>query len=149
MTMYSLSDLFRRLTRWLDSVSGTAWGTNTSSTTSIASSFHSNMLAQVAASAAIKDTTYLGGVLENNDEGMRYLTNEFEKLGWEYVPSSTNFVMLPTKSAEKVKQIHDGLLREGVAIRPLAAFGLPHCFRITIGLPDENEACINALKKHY
>ncbi|MBX9569071.1 MAG: histidinol-phosphate transaminase [Candidatus Obscuribacterales bacterium] len=111
--------------------------------------FEPNMLAQVAASAAIKDTTYLGGVLENNDEGMRYLTNEFQKLGWEYVPSSTNFVMLPTKSAEKVKQIHDGLLREGVAIRPLAAFGLPHCFRITIGLPDENEACVNALKKYY
>jgi histidinol-phosphate aminotransferase len=38
-------------------------------------------------------------------------------------------------------------LREGVAIRPLVAFGLPHCFRITIGLPDENEACVKALKK--
>ncbi len=111
--------------------------------------FEPNMLAQVAATAAIKDTTYLGGVLENNDEGMRYFSNEFEKLGWEYVPSSTNFIMLPTKSAEKVKQIHDGMLRKGVAIRPLGAFGLPHCFRITIGLPDENEACVEALKTVY
>lgn len=111
--------------------------------------FEPNMLAQVAATAAIKDTEYLGGVLENNDEGMRYLTNEFEKLGWEYVPSCTNFIMLPTKSAEKVRQVHEGLLRKGIAIRPLTAFGLPHCFRITIGLPDENEACIKALKEVY
>jgi histidinol-phosphate aminotransferase len=109
--------------------------------------FEPNSLAQVAATAAIKDTTYLGGVLENNDEGMRYLTNEFEHEGWEYVPSSTNFIMLPTESPEKVKRIHEALLREGVAIRPLVAFGLPHCFRITIGLPDENEACVKALKK--
>lgn len=109
--------------------------------------FEPNSLAQVAATVAIKDTTYLGGVLENNDEGMRYLTNEFEHAGWEYVPSSTNFIMLPTESPEKVKKIHEALLREGVAIRPLVAFGLPHCFRITIGLPDENEACVKALKK--
>lgn len=111
--------------------------------------FEPNILAQVGATAAISDTEYLGGVLENNDEGMRYLTNEFEKLGWEYVPSCTNFIMLPTESAEKVQKIHDGLLREGIAIRPLGPFGLPHCFRITIGLPDENEACIKALKKIY
>lgn len=111
--------------------------------------FEPNMLAQVAATAAIKDTEYLGGVLENNDEGMRYLTNEFEKLGWEYVPSCTNFIMLPTKSADKVKQIHEGMLKRGVAIRPLTAFGLPHCFRITIGLPDENEACMKALREVY
>lgn len=111
--------------------------------------FEPNMLAQVAATAAIKDTEYLGGVLENNDEGMRYLSNEFEKLGWEYVPSSTNFIMLPRESQAKVKEIHEGLLREGIAIRPLTAFGLPNCFRITIGLPDENEACVKALKKYY
>ena len=111
--------------------------------------FEPNMLAQVAATAAIKDTEYLGGVLENNDEGMRYLTNEFQKLGWEYVPSCTNFIMLPTESPEKVREIHEGMLRRGIAIRPLTAFGLPHCFRITIGLPDENEACIKALKELY
>jgi len=56
---------------------------------------------------------------------------------------------LRAASAEKVKQIHEGMLRQGVAIRPLTAFGLPHCFRITIGLPEENEACIEALKKLY
>lgn len=111
--------------------------------------FEPNILAQVAATAAISDTEYLGGVLENNDEGMRYLTNEFEKLGWEYVPSCTNFIMLPTKSPEKMMEIQEGLLRHGIAVRPLTPFGLPHCFRITIGLPDENEACLKALKTLY
>jgi histidinol-phosphate aminotransferase len=44
-----------------------------------------------------------------------------------------------------VTKIHEGLLRHGIAIRPLAAFGLPTCLRITVGLPEENEMLIKAL----
>lgn len=108
--------------------------------------FEPNLLAQVAATAALGDTAYMGRVLENNDEGMLYLTSELQRIGIEYVPSCTNFILVPWRSAEAVKELHEGLLRHGIAVRPLVAFGLPHCFRITIGLPDENEAFIKAFK---
>jgi histidinol-phosphate aminotransferase len=50
-------------------------------------------------------------------------------------------------SEERVTQIHQGMLRQGIAIRPLKAFGLAHCFRVTIGLPEENDAFIKGLAK--
>jgi histidinol-phosphate aminotransferase len=108
--------------------------------------FEPNILAQAAGIAALRDEDYLRRTLENNDAGMRMITQEFDRLGIRYVPSHSNFLMVPFGSAERVNQVHEGLLRHGIAIRPLAAFGLPECFRITIGLPEENEAFLKAFR---
>jgi histidinol-phosphate aminotransferase len=48
---------------------------------------------------------------------------------------------------ERVNHIHETLLRNGVAIRPLAAFGLPTCLRITVGLPEDNELVVKGIQK--
>jgi histidinol-phosphate aminotransferase len=107
--------------------------------------FEPNILAQAAGLAALADDEFLGRTLENNEEGMAYLTHEFDKMGLHRIPSHANFIMLEMNAAEKVTKIHEGLLRHGIAIRPLAAFGLPTCMRITVGLPEENEMLIKAL----
>ena len=39
------------------------------------------------------------------------------------------------------------LLREGVIVRPLAGFGMPDHVRISVGLPEENERLIKALRR--
>ena len=39
------------------------------------------------------------------------------------------------------------LLREGVIVRPLAGFGLTEHLRITVGLPEENERLVKALRR--
>lgn len=109
--------------------------------------FEPNNLAQAAGVAALKDHEYLEKTLKNTREGMKMITDEFKRLGINYVPSSANYVMVPYESQEKVTVLHEGLLRQGVAIRPLVAFGLPYCFRVTIGLPEENELFISALRK--
>ena len=106
--------------------------------------FEPNILAQAAGVAALRDTDYLKRTLENNDEGMKTITAEFKRLGLPYVPTHSNYIMVPFDSQEEVTRIHEGLLRKGVAIRPLVAFGLPHCIRITCGLPEENAAFIKA-----
>lgn len=108
--------------------------------------FEPNILAQAGGLAALQDDEYLGNTLENNEEGMAYLTSEFDRLGLQRVPSYANFIMLEMGSADKVKTIHEGLLRHGIAIRPLTAFGLPTCWRVSIGLPEENEMLVKALK---
>ena len=107
--------------------------------------FEPNILAQEAGLAALADDEFLGRTLENNEEGMAYLTYEFDKLGLHRIPSHANFIMLEMGAAEKVAKVHEGLLRHGIAIRPLAAFGLPTCLRITVGLPEENELLVKAL----
>ena len=109
--------------------------------------FEPNILAQAAGVAALADSDYLRRTLENNDIGMKLFTDEFKRLGVRYIPSHANYVMVPYGSAEKVTQVHEGLLRRGIAIRPLAAFGLPDCFRVTTGLPEESEAFIKAFRE--
>ncbi len=100
--------------------------------------FEPNILAQSAGLAALHDDEYLEHTLLNNEEGMAYLTGEFDKLGLQRIPSYSNFIMIEMGSQEKV--------RHGIAIRPLTAFGLPTCWRVSIGLPQENELLIKALK---
>jgi histidinol-phosphate aminotransferase len=39
------------------------------------------------------------------------------------------------------------LLKAGVIVRPVGNYGLPEWLRISIGLPQENDAFIAALKK--
>lgn len=109
--------------------------------------FEPNNLAQAAGAAAITDNEYLAQTLKNTREGMQMITDEFKRLGLQYVPSHANYVMVPFGTQEKVNHVHEGLLKHGIAIRPLAAFGLPYCFRVTIGLPEENEMFIAALRK--
>lgn len=108
--------------------------------------FEPNCLAQAGGVAALADHEYLRQVIRNNDEGKSYLYTEFEKLGLNFVRTNANFIMLPMDSIDEVARIHQGLLRQGVAIRPLTAFGLPDCLRVTVGLPEENRAFIEALK---
>jgi histidinol-phosphate aminotransferase len=108
--------------------------------------FEPNILAQAAGLAALADDKYLDSALENNRSGMAILTQEMARLGLKQIPSRANFIMVDFGSADRVKALHTALLQKGVAIRPLGPFGLPHCFRVTIGLPEENEAFIKALK---
>ncbi|HEY9714860.1 MAG TPA: histidinol-phosphate transaminase, partial [Chroococcales cyanobacterium] len=109
--------------------------------------FEPNCLAQAAGLAALKDDQFLLRTLDNNRRGMQYLNQELDRMGLRRVPSHTNFILVELDSAERVLQIHEGLLRHGIAIRPLTAFGLPTCIRITVGLPEENELLVNALKQ--
>ena len=63
--------------------------------------------------------------------------------------SNANFVMAVLPSAADALRIFEELLAQGVVVRPLAAFGLPNCLRISTGLDDDNRRCIEALRKTY
>lgn len=109
--------------------------------------FEPSVLAQSAALAALSDSEYLEKTLNNNATGMEYLNTELENLGFTLIPSHANFILCELNSEEKVAFLNDSLLKKGIAIRPLTAFGLPTCIRITIGLEEENQTLIQALKE--
>ena len=104
--------------------------------------FNTNMLAQVAAVAALKDEEYLQSVLQRNLEGKQYLYNKFTELDLDYIPSQSNFILVNVGDGKKV---FDGLLAKGVIARYMGP-ALGEYIRITIGTPQENETFINALK---
>lgn len=107
--------------------------------------FEPGTLSQAAGLAALDDTEFVGRTIENNREGRRFLTVAIADLGLEVVPSRANFVMIPAGSEGAVNAICDGMLRRGVIVRPLRAFGLPECLRITVGTPEENRAAVDTL----
>jgi histidinol-phosphate aminotransferase len=104
--------------------------------------FNVNRLAEVAAVAALDDRDYTERLARINAEGIEYLTRELRALGAEVWPTDANFVL-----ARIGADVYPRLLRQGVIVRPLAAFGMPEHVRITVGLPEENERLIKALRR--
>ena len=106
--------------------------------------FNVNSAALAAAEAVLDDADYLTRSYQINCEGRALLVQAFEALGLEYVPSSGNFVLVKVGDAAG---INDRLLRAGIIVRPVANYGLPEWLRVSVGLPEENRAFIDALTK--
>ncbi|WP_027213535.1 histidinol-phosphate transaminase [Burkholderia sp. WSM2232] len=110
--------------------------------------FNVNTLAQAAAIAALNDQAFLEKSAALNAQGYRRLTEAFDKLGLEYVPSDGNFVLVRVGDDDAAgDRVNLALLKQGVIVRPVGNYGLPQWLRVTIGLPEENEAFISALEK--
>ncbi|MDH4133280.1 MAG: histidinol-phosphate transaminase [Gammaproteobacteria bacterium] len=105
--------------------------------------FNVNSLAMNAAVAALGDEEHLRKTVAINHDGMRQLTNGFRELALPYIPSVGNFVCVEVGEAARV---NDALLRQGVIVRPVANYGMPHHLRVTVGLPEENVRFLGALK---
>jgi histidinol-phosphate aminotransferase len=110
--------------------------------------FNVNTLAQAAAIAALNDKPFLQKSAELNAQGYRRLTDAFDRLGLEYVPSHGNFVLVRVGNDDGAgNRVNLELLKQGVIVRPVGNYGLPQWLRVTIGLPEENDAFIAALEK--
>jgi histidinol-phosphate aminotransferase len=110
--------------------------------------FNVNTLAQAAAIAALNDKAFLEKTAGLNAQGYRLLTEAFDRLGLEYVPSHGNFVLVRVGNDDGAgNRVNHALLKQGVIVRPVGNYGLPQWLRVTIGLPQENAAFIAALEK--
>lgn len=108
--------------------------------------FEPGTLAQAAAIGALKDSEFLQRSRELNSAGMRMLMHELPGLGLRVVPSTANFIMVEFENGDIVNRLYDALLRKGVIVRPLQAFGLPACLRISIGTEEENVILLDAMR---
>lgn len=106
--------------------------------------FNVSSVALAAAEAALGDDEFLARSAELNRRGMTQLVAAFRELGLEWIPSAGNFVTFKVGDAIGVNQ---ALLRQGVIVRPIAAYGMPHWLRVSIGLPEENTRFIEALRQ--
>lgn len=107
--------------------------------------FNVNSFALAAACAALQDADYLAESRRLNDAGMHQLQEGFRELGLVWIPSRGNFIALDL--GQLAAPVYQGLLREGVIVRPVANYGMPNHLRITIGLPAENARLLEALAK--
>jgi histidinol-phosphate aminotransferase len=110
--------------------------------------FNVNSMAQAAAIAALNDQAFLDKSAHNNSDGYAQFVAAFEAMGLEYVPSYGNFVLVKVGNDDGAgARVNLALLKQGVIVRPVGNYGLPQWLRISIGLPEENAICIEALKK--
>ncbi len=105
--------------------------------------YNTNRLAQVAALAAIGDDEHLRRTVACNAAGLAYLGEQLDALGLFYVPSEANFLLLRVGDG---REVHRLLKESGVVVQPMDRYGLPAFVRASVGLPEENERFITALR---
>jgi histidinol-phosphate aminotransferase len=107
--------------------------------------FNVNLLAQVAAIAALDDKKFMQKSRQLILEGKGYLYNALTKLGIAYVPSVANFILIDVGKDGAI--VFRDMLRYGVTVRDMKQYGLKNFVRVTVGTKKENERFIKVLKK--
>lgn len=105
--------------------------------------FHVGTLAQVAAIAALGDTDHVAASAALGRRGIERLRAEVRGPGVVAYPSLANFVLFET--GRPAAPVYDALLRRGVIVRPMAAWGLPSCVRVSIGTDAQLDRVIGTL----
>ena len=106
--------------------------------------FNVNSISLAAATAALDDSEFVRRSYDLNRAGMRQLTDGFERLGLQFIPSVGNFVSVEVGDGAGVFR---RLLERGVIVRPIGGYGLPRHLRVTVGLESENERFLDALSQ--
>src|SRR5581483_6200933 len=104
-------------------------------------------LAQAAGIGALADKAFLHHSLELNARGLRFLTKAFTGAGLKVAPSEANFVMIEMDAPEQAAKFTEEMLLQGIIVRPLRAFGLAQCVRISTGSDDDNQRCADAAER--
>jgi histidinol-phosphate aminotransferase len=107
--------------------------------------FNVTSIAQAAALAALKDGAYYQKVLKLLKREREVVCAGLEMLGLGYSKGATNFIQicLPGQGA----RVALALLKKGVIVRDMSAWGLSNHVRVTIGTPSENKRFLRSLKE--
>jgi len=111
--------------------------------------FNVSALAQTAGIAALEDLEHQERERANNDCWRPWLAEQLAGLGLRVHPSVANFVLVGFADTERrsARAASTWLERHGVLARPMAAYGLPHCLRISVGREPENQAVVERLRE--
>ncbi len=107
--------------------------------------FNVNSVAQAAAVAALGDQAYYKNVAAKVEEQRQFLYRSLTGLHLAYVKSFTNFILIYVGGDGTA--LAQALLKQGVIIRDMSAWGLKGYIRVSIGTNQENKRFIQTLKK--
>lgn len=102
--------------------------------------FNVNSLAQRAAQAALEDEAHVTQSRLMNEAEMAKVQNGLASLGLSVLPSEANFLYFD--AGRDGAEAFEALLRKGVIVRHITG----RMLRVTIGLPEENDRFLQALK---
>jgi len=113
----------------------------------IRSPFNVSSAAQAAGIAALEDKAHEEAVIAHTAKWHRIATQRLSGLGLEITGTEGNFVCVefPDEDGKRATDAYEFLRQRNIIVRAMAGFGLPKHVRITIGLDDEMETCLDAI----
>lgn len=103
-----------------------------------------NSLSLNAGIAALKDRAFIEKAVSVTVQGREYISRVLTEIGIQHWPSQGNFVLVkPPMPADEFEAL---MLEQGIMVRPVGNFGADGCVRVTVGLPEANEAFVKAVK---
>lgn len=110
--------------------------------------FNVNSIGLAGALAALRDVEFVKRSYTTNRTGMLQMSSGLRQMGIEFIPSFGNFISfyIPGHATSALK-IYKNLLRQGVIVRPLNSYKMPHHLRVTIGLESENKRFLYAMEQ--
>ncbi len=107
--------------------------------------FNVNLVAQQGALAALSDREFYEKTLSLTASGKRYLRQEVERLGCAAYPSQTNFFLIDVRG--DATTLYEAMLRLGVIVRSMKAYGFANLIRINVGTDQENDRFLAAFEQ--
>ena len=108
--------------------------------------FNTNSLALAAGVEAISDNEHIAQSIEINKSGMEKIKKAFDTFDFKYIESFGNFISFDSQMDSDSS--FDFFLRKGIILRSLKVYEMPQHLRVSIGLDDEMDAFIKALKQY-
>ena len=103
-----------------------------------------NMLAVIAAEAAIADTAWIEDYVAESLAAREMLELGLEKLGIAYVPGSANFIL--GYFGDRAIEIRDALREKAILVRD-RSYEIPGGVRITVGTREQTRRVLDELEK--
>ena len=95
--------------------------------------FNLSSAALLAAEAAVRDRAWLQRCRQENARWRDWLAARLAELGVPSDVSTANFVLARFADAQEANACDEHLRGEGIIVRRVAGYKLPHCLRITVG----------------
>jgi histidinol-phosphate aminotransferase len=95
--------------------------------------FNLSTVQLAAGEAAVRDQAHVTRCRDDNTRLRAWLAHALAEHGVPSDTSSTNFVLARFADAAEADAVDAHLKSEGVIVRKVAGYGLPHCLRITVG----------------
>lgn len=96
------------------------------------------------AKAAMGDQDFLVTCRKDNASTKQFVYDMLEGMGYEYMPSSTNFILFPIRM--RTTQFQDAMFSKGIGIRVFELGRKPYC-RVSMGTMEEMEMFRDAFKE--
>lgn len=103
-----------------------------------------NVTAVKGAMASMGEREFIDSCRAKNKACREYVCAELGKLGYDYLPSHTSFVLFPIEMDGKTYL--EKMFAESIGVRSFEVFGKTYC-RVSIGTMKEMELFVDAFKK--